>query len=62
MNCEFSYCIYNRDAKCVLSGIQINSLGMCEACIVVSVPEKILTKMKDKQLSELERTYIKGNI
>ena len=54
MKCGFDYCIYNRDFLCTLKETQLNSLGMCEECIMVSIPEDILKELKGKQLGELK--------
>ena len=50
MKCEFNYCIYNRSFECVLDDIQINSLGMCEECMIVELDEAYLKKEKEKRL------------
>ena len=55
MICEFDYCVYNRNKQCLLKEIRINSLGMCDDCIVVSVQDSILEKFKTEQLHKLER-------
>ena len=55
MKCEFDYCIYNRDFLCILKEVQINSLGMCKECIIVSIPDDILKALKKKQLEDVER-------
>jgi len=52
MKCAFDYCIYNKDFFCILDEIEINSIGMCEACIVVSIPEKELQSFKEKELEK----------
>lgn len=37
MKCELDYCIYNKDSLCILNEIQLNSLGMCDESIIVSI-------------------------
>ena len=32
MQCEFYYCIYNSENKCILNEIEIDELGMCGSC------------------------------
>lgn len=54
MKCAFEYCVYNRDFLCVLESIEINSLGMCEACVVISLDEDFLAVQKERQLREME--------
>ena len=47
MKCEMNYCIYNRNFFCVLEETQLNTLGMCEECIIVSIPINILEELKE---------------
>jgi len=54
MNCEFDYCVYNQDSICLLNEIQINSLGMCEDCILVTIADEDLKRAKEKQLKDME--------
>ena len=54
MKCEFDYCMYNKDFECMVDDLEINSLGMCDACIVISLDKEFLEKEKQRQLSELE--------
>ena len=46
MNCEFEYCIYNRNSNCIVDKPKINDLGMCDACIVVSIEKDFLEKKR----------------
>jgi len=57
MKCEFDDCIYNRGFACILDEIQIDSLGMCEACEIINVPKENVEKYKTKRLKEIERTW-----
>ena len=45
MQCEFCLCIYNKKRLCILDDIQIDQLGMCEACEIVTVPEEVLRRI-----------------
>ena len=54
MKCEMNYCIYNSDYFCTLKDIQQNSLGMCEECIIVSIPNNILEELKKNNLKILK--------
>ena len=54
MKCYFDYCIYNKDYNCLLKETEINSLGVCEECIVISIADKNLKLLKEKQLKSLE--------
>ena len=53
MVCEQDYCIYNKDFKCSLGGISINSFGMCEDCIIISLDSDFLEAEKERQLQEI---------
>jgi|GEM_PF-692813 len=57
MKCEFDYCIYNRQHKCLLSEPKMNSLGMCDDCIMVSLDEDFLETEKERQLAEIEERW-----
>ena len=39
MECLNNFCIYQKEDKCMLGRISINTLGMCESCIVVNIDE-----------------------
>lgn len=57
MNCENEYCIYNLESKCLLEKISVNSLGMCDDCIMISLDEDFLAAEKQRQLSEIESRW-----
>ena len=57
MVCAFDYCIYNRNLNCILGNVEINSVGMCDDCIVVSLDEVFLEAEKERQLQEIEKRY-----
>ena len=57
MKCEFDYCIYNKERKCIIRMPSINSLGMCEECIIVSIDRDYLEKEKKRQLKIIEDIY-----
>ena len=50
MECENDYCIYNRKSRCVLDKISINSLGMCDDCIMIELDEEFLEAEKARQI------------
>ncbi len=54
VNCELDYCIYNRSGKCIVGQIQINSFGMCDEFIIVSIDKEYLEGAKQKQLEDIE--------
>ena len=53
MQCEFTYCIYNKKALCILDEIQIDPLGMCDACEIAAIPEEVLAQHKEKRLKAI---------
>ena len=57
MNCDVEYCIYNKEFTCIFDEVQINSLGMCDECELVSIPEETLEKCKKKRLKEIEKMW-----
>ena len=57
MDCKFEYCIYNRDSKCIADEQEIDSIGMCGTCIVVSINKHFVEEEKEKQLLELEKRW-----
>ncbi len=61
MKCEFDYCIYQRDGKCIVDRIQINSQGMCDACIVLSLEGAFLQEIKRKKLENIEQRWAEEN-
>ena len=57
LKCEKEYCIYNNERECLFEKISINELGMCDACIILSLDKEFLQKEKERQLQELERRW-----
>ena len=55
MKCEQEYCLYNKDNLCILEDTEINSLGMCDTCIMLSQDKTLIKTEKERQLLELER-------
>ena len=53
MKCGVEYCLYNRDFKCICSVTQLNSLGMCDECILVSIDQDFLKAEKERQLKKI---------
>lgn len=54
MKCEFDYCIYNKDHSCIFKEIEINQLGMCDDCIMVTISTMSLEILKERQLEDIE--------
>ena len=60
MKCELDYCIYNNNGNCLVTKISINDVGMCDACIIVTLEKDYLQTEKRRQLSELEARWEKS--
>jgi len=60
MKCGFEYCVYNRGFTCIAEGVEINSSGMCDTCIMLSLNEGFFEKEKEKHLMELEKRWNGG--
>jgi len=58
MKCEVDYCIYNRNFSCILNKIQIDSTGMCEECILISISKEDLEFLKEKQLQAVKTDWM----
>ena len=54
MKCEFDYCIYNKNSRCTVAEPEINSVGMCEAAIVISLDKDFLEREKEALLLKIE--------
>ena len=57
MTCEYELCIYNRDFSCIVDNPEINSLGMCDVCIIIDIDKKFLEKEKERQLAKFEEEW-----
>jgi len=62
VQCGFDYCVYNRWHECVLDEVQINQLGMCDSCELVTVPKEHLEKYKKRRLKEIENIWANYDI
>lgn len=51
MKCDFNWCVYNKDKKCLLEEISINVFGVCDDAVSVSIPEEKMNSYKETQLS-----------
>ena len=54
MKCEFEYCVYNREWHCIMNEIQIDKLGVCESCELVTIPAEIFDNYKEERLKEID--------
>ncbi len=50
MQCQFAFCVYQSDGMCLLDSISIDSMGMCEDCIVVNLDDAVLQEKKQETL------------
>ncbi len=50
MNCINKFCIYSDSDKCILEEININSLGICDTQILISLNDDTLKLEKMKLL------------
>ena len=57
MKCEVAYCIYNRDFECICKITRLNSLGMCEECILINLDPEFLEAEKRRQLQNINERH-----
>lgn len=57
LDCENEYCIYNMDNRCRFEKVTINSLGMCDDCVIISLDKDFLTKEKARQLQNIKELW-----
>ena len=59
MKCYFDYCVYQKNNVCILSidGIEINNLGMCEHCEIVTIDAELLTALKQKRPNDITKIW-----
>lgn len=53
MKCRLNYCVYNRNNTCLIEEVQLDELGMCQECTIVSIPEQELNVWKEQQLQNI---------
>ena len=54
MECENTFCIYEKDGNCILEEVSLNVFGACESCIYVPIDREYLETQKQKLLKEYE--------
>jgi hypothetical protein len=57
MDCDYEYCIYNRERKCLVEKVSINDIGMCDSCMIVTLDKEFLVTEKERQLEEIESRW-----
>ncbi len=58
MRCEYEFCIYNKNNKCLLENINIDSLGLCADCILPDIDPSILQQAKNKVLERFQKAHL----
>jgi len=53
LNCANDYCLYNKEFKCTLEEVNIDSMGICDDCILVNIDNDVLATEKVRQLSKI---------
>lgn len=54
MDCENLFCIYFKEQCCTLDHIALDIQGQCQACIYVSLDEKLLEAERQKILQQYD--------
>ena len=57
MICENEYCIYNDGFDCTLKSIELNNMGICTSCIMITLDKDILEAYKQQQLKKVSEEY-----
>ncbi|MCL2556025.1 MAG: hypothetical protein FWE03_03270 [Firmicutes bacterium] len=55
IRCEFKWCIYNKESECTIKEIEINSLGMCDKCIMPNIEAGVLEEAKEGLLRKYDK-------
>lgn len=55
MTCENRLCVYWNNDGCTLREVQLDGMGSCTDCILVSLPEELLARKRRELLNELEK-------
>ena len=43
-----------RKCLCILDDVQMDQLGMCDACEIAAIPEEVLAEYKEKRLKAID--------
>jgi len=57
MRCENEFCIYNKGNNCRFERVTINTLGMCEDCIIITLEKDFLEAEKEMQLKKIDSRW-----
>ena len=55
MECLNIFCIYQKNDKCLLDAVSVDSTGSCQECIYLNIPSEILENSKEKVRQRLDR-------
>ena len=55
IKCENELCIYCKNNKCILDAIQLNSMGICNECVQISIEKNQLNYLKRKLFENIEK-------
>lgn len=55
IKCENELCIYCKNNKCILVAIQLNSMGICNECVQISIEKNQLNYLKRKLFENIEK-------
>ena len=53
MRCDNYFCAYWREGHCILKEIALNIQGICQECIYIEFPDKVLEENRKKTLEHL---------
>lgn len=59
MECENYFCVYQKDGKCILDSISLDTQG---SCLSWNIDDDVLEKEKAKILKRQEKYYIEKNL
>ena len=49
MQCEFEYCIFNKEYRCLFEEVEVDQYGRCKTCVLVSLEKDALNVAKRYQ-------------
>ena len=56
MKCKYEFCIYEENGLCILNNVSINTVGLCDNCILPTFDNKLLSELKDETLKQLHNS------
>ena len=56
LSCQNEFCIYQKQGTCILDRIELDMRGNCVDCIWLNIGKETVDDLKDKLLTELEKT------